>query len=272
MNQGDILKALDQQFSTNVSSIFINSLNKEVAFRDITLKEQKTLTKLIIDNDGREDIIYEATLAMIKSLCLDESFDSLDLTEFDRLKILMLLYRQNFFDNKIKYTCEYCNHNGEAELNFDEIVEKLNDIDVTDKNTEIITNTHKFIFTLGFPNVKNVRAYFKQMYKEKKDKNVINKLGSIDYIDLFIKNIEIENLTDSSTLSINLLGHSINDVELILEKLPQGILLNKSGNSILDSITKNFLSIINTSVLNNICGNCGKEIGLNIGFSDFFLN
>jgi len=273
MNQKDILSALDKQFSTNVTSIFVNSLNREVSFRDVTVKEQKTLTKIIIDNEGREDIIYESTLAMIQALTLDKEFDSLDMSEFDRLKILLALYRQNFFNNKVKYSCKSCGHEGSYELNFDSIIESLDKSDVSDKLLSIDTSSHAFEFTAGFPNVKNVRSYLKQMYKEKKDKNVVNKLSSIDYVDLFIKDMKVINKTDASSepISIDFRNLSINDVEEILQKLPQGVLLNRSGDSMMDKLTKEFLSLISSSFSTNKCGNCGEEINLNIGFSDFFL-
>ena len=271
MNHKDILGALDKQFSTNVTSIIVNSLNKEISFRDVTVKEQKTLTKIIIDNEGREDIVYESTLAMIQSLAIDEDFDSLTLSEFDRLKILLVLYKQNFFNNKIDYTCEECGHKGAFELDFDILEKELDKVDTADRPVTISNKTHDFMFTVGFPNVKNVRAYFKQLYKDKKDKNVINKLNKIDYVDLFIKDIKIVNKENKEEIYVELKNCVINDVEDILSKIPQGILMNRSGNSLFDIISRDLLSTINSSFNKNICGSCGKEVNLNIGFSDFFL-
>ena len=206
MNHKDILGALDKQFSTNVTSIIVNSLNKEISFRDVTVKEQKTLTKIIIDNEGREDIVYESTLAMIQSLAIDEDFDSLTLSEFDRLKILLVLYKQNFFNNKIDYTCEECGHKGAFELDFDILEKELDKVDTADRPVTISNKTHDFMFTVGFPNVKNVRAYFKQLYKDKKDKNVINKLNKIDYVDLFIKDVKIINKENKEEIYRNLMS------------------------------------------------------------------
>lgn len=272
MNHKDILSALDKQFSTGINTVFINSQKKEISFRDVTVKEQKTMTKIIIDNEDREDVLYESTLAMIQSLCLDETFDSLTLTEFDRLKILLALYRQNFFNNKVEYRCKHCDHLGKYELDFDKILDKLDNIDISDKLYDIENSSHKFSFTVGFPNVKNVRAYYKQLYKDKKDKNVVNKLSKIDYIDLFIKNFNIYNKANGDSIYIDLTEYTINETEEVLQKLPQGILLNKSGDSLMDKLTGDFLSVIHSPFSKNICGNCGKEIELNTGFSDFFLS
>lgn len=272
MNHKDILGALDQQFSTNATGVFVNSLNTEIAFRDITVKEQKTLTKIIIDNPNREDIVYESTLAMIQSLCLTKEFDILDLTEFDRLKILLTLYKQNFFNDKIEYTCKHCDHKGKYELDFTRIEKQLDVLDISDKSYTIENNTHTFIFTVGYPNVKNVRTYFKQLIKDKNDKNVVNKINALDYIDLFIKNVTICNKNQSTNeIQIPLKDYTINDVEEVLCKLPQGIILNRSGTSLMDKISKEYLSTVNTIFNYGRCGACGKDIELNIGFSDFFL-
>ena len=272
MNHKDILGALDQQFSTNVSSVFINSFNESLSFRDITVKEQKTMAKIVIDNPNREDIVYETTLAMIKSLCLDKNFEVLDLSEFDRLKILLVLFRQNFFNDKIAYTCPECKEKGEYEIDFKGIEESLDKLDISDQIYPVESATHTFICTVGYPNVKNVRSYFKQLIKDKNDKNVINKVTAIDYIDIFIKNIKIiNNACPDTPIDVPLSNCVINDVEEILSKLPQGILLNRSGTSIMDKISKEFLGPINTVFNSGKCPKCGKDISLNLGFSDFFL-
>lgn len=271
MNHNDILSALDKQFSTNVSPVFINSLKKECSFREVTVKEQKTMTKIIIDNEGKEDVVYDATLAMIQSLCLDKDFEAINLTEFDRIKLLLSLYRQNFFNNEMSYTCKNCNHEGSYEIDFDKIIEQLDTVDLSDRIFEISNDTHIFKFTVNFPGVRRVRSYLKQLYKEKNDKNVKNKLSAIDYIDLFIKNIIIivkEN--DLQILDCNFEDMSINDVEEIISKFPQGIIISRAGNSLTDKITKDFLSVIDATFNKNICGECGKEITLEVGLSDFF--
>ena len=273
MNHKDILGALDQQFSTNATSIFVNCLKTDITFRDITVKEQKTMTKIIIDNPNREDIEYESTLAMIQSLCLTPDFEVLDLTEFDRLKILLALYKQNFFNDKIDYICKECKQAGQYTLDFNTIEKSLDGVNIADNTYVIENNTHNFTFVVGYPNVKNVRAFFKQLFKDKNDKNVVNKISSIDYIDLFIKDVNIasKDISVKNDINIPLKDYMINDIEEILSKLPQGILMSRSGTSLMDKITKDYLSSINTIFSNGKCGNCGKDIQLNIGFSDFFL-
>jgi len=59
-NGKDIFNAFKQKFSTTVRRINVNSLGKEVGFREITVNEQKTLSKTSIENERRKDIIYDA--------------------------------------------------------------------------------------------------------------------------------------------------------------------------------------------------------------------
>ena len=71
----DLVAALKQDFATSVNRVYINSLDKEVSFREITVQEQKTLTRIMAGNEQRKDIVYDAQCALINTACLDETFD-----------------------------------------------------------------------------------------------------------------------------------------------------------------------------------------------------
>lgn len=75
--------------------VYINSIGHEVCFREISVAEQKQLARVMIDNEDRKDIVYDAQCATLKSICLDEDFDIYDVTEFDKIKLLLLLYQRN---------------------------------------------------------------------------------------------------------------------------------------------------------------------------------
>lgn len=62
----------------------------------------------MVGNEQRKDIIYDAQCAIINSVALREGFDVYELTEFDRLKILIALYQANMFSNDVKFTCKNC--------------------------------------------------------------------------------------------------------------------------------------------------------------------
>ena len=81
LSKDDLLKALDSDFATNVSKIYVNSLKREVGFRGI-----------LVANENRKDVVYDAQCAMINKTALDDGFDIYNLTEFDRIKLLMALY------------------------------------------------------------------------------------------------------------------------------------------------------------------------------------
>ena len=60
LNKSEFINALKSDFVTTVKKVYINSLQKEVGFREITVKEQKTLSRIMVDNEQRKDIVYDA--------------------------------------------------------------------------------------------------------------------------------------------------------------------------------------------------------------------
>lgn len=129
---------MKQDFATTVNSIYVNSLKKEVGFREITVLEQKTLSRIMIDNDAknRKDIVYDAQCALINKASLDPSFDIYQLSEFDRLKLLIALYQANMFKNDIRFTCEECGAENIFKLDFGVVLERLDSIDLEPKQFE----------------------------------------------------------------------------------------------------------------------------------------
>ena len=55
-----LLKALEQDFATTVNKLHINSQDKEFSMREVKVSEQKTLSRIMINNEMRKDIIYDA--------------------------------------------------------------------------------------------------------------------------------------------------------------------------------------------------------------------
>jgi len=97
MTKSDLVNALQNDFATSVTKVYINSLKEEKSFREITVKEQKALTRIMSANAKRKDIIYDAQCAMINTAALDEGFDIYKLSEYDRLKLMIALYQSNMF-------------------------------------------------------------------------------------------------------------------------------------------------------------------------------
>ena len=113
-----ILNAFKQEFSTTVNIVHVNSLDRDVSFREITVNEQKTLSKIMFQNEQRKDVVYDTQCQLINKLCLDPDFDIYEVTEFDRIRILMDIYSGDYFNNDIalyyglaEYSVtEYVNH------------------------------------------------------------------------------------------------------------------------------------------------------------------
>jgi len=92
LSKSELVKALEQDFATTVNKAYINSLKKEVSLREVKVSEQKTLSRIMINNEMRKDIIYDAQCALINSVVLDEDFDIYNYSEFDKIKLLMVIY------------------------------------------------------------------------------------------------------------------------------------------------------------------------------------
>lgn len=70
-NPNSILNAFKNKFATKVNAVYVNSLKREVNFREVSVTEQKTLSKTMIENESRRDIVYDTQCALINRLCLE---------------------------------------------------------------------------------------------------------------------------------------------------------------------------------------------------------
>ena len=49
-NSASILNAFKNKFATKVNAVYVNSLKREVGFREVSVTEQKSLSKTMIEN------------------------------------------------------------------------------------------------------------------------------------------------------------------------------------------------------------------------------
>ena len=103
-----MLNAMKSKFISTVIKIYVNSLQREVSFREITVAEQKKLSRIMIDNEDRKDIVYDAQCAILQSICLEKDLDIYSLTEFDKIKLLLLMYQRNMMKHEISFICPEC--------------------------------------------------------------------------------------------------------------------------------------------------------------------
>ena len=64
LNKSEFINALKSDFVTTVRKVYVNSLKREVGFREISVKEQKQLSRIMIDNESRKDIVYDSQCAL----------------------------------------------------------------------------------------------------------------------------------------------------------------------------------------------------------------
>lgn len=256
----ELLAALSQDFATSATKIYFNSVDKEYAFREVSVQEQKSLTRIMSGNENRKDMIYDAQCALINKVALDPGFDIYQFSEFDRLKLLISLYQENMFQNEVKFTCEECGMQNAYTVDFVNTIKKLDEYKLEDKMFEYENSKFKYIFNLRYPSVKLV-SRFHASYCAKHGSNVVKKqrktnelMTNLEYVNLFIKDITLTNKTTNSTRVIVFDNYKVSDIEDILEKFPQDVLYTDKG--VLKFIVNEYIKPINDSFEKHECWKC----------------
>ena len=271
-----IINAFKQKFATTVHSIYVNSLKREVSFRDVSTNEQKTLSKVSLENENRKDIIYDTQCQLINTLCLEDGFSVYRLSEFDRVRLLMEIYQANYFKNDITYKCKECGKENVYKLDFQKIINKFNDFNLDDQifTTEDANYTYKF--TINYPLVRTVSNFYKDYMKKYKglnnvERQVLDNLGNVEYINLYIKGVElIDNKNPNDRIVADLTVMSYAEVEKFIDQFPQNVIFSESS-GVMNFITVNFIEKLNSVFQYEKCAYCGAESTEGIGsLIDFF--
>lgn len=256
----ELLNALEKEFATSVNKVYVNSLDREFSFSEISVKDQKSLTRIMSANEHRKDIVYDAQCAIINKAALDKDFDVYKLTEFDRLKLLISLYQENMFQNEVKFTCEECGAENKYKVNFKNTIQKLDAYKLEDKTFNYENKNFKYKFELSYPTVKLV-SQFHQSYNQihngavpRREMKSNEILVNLEYINLFIKSIDIENKNTGSTKSIAFSNYKVSDIEDILSAFPQDVLYTENG--VLKFIVNEYLKYVNDAFDKHECWNC----------------
>lgn len=288
-----ILNAFKNEFSSTVNVVHVNSIDQDIKFREVTVTEQKTLSKVMIENENRKDIVYDAQCALINKICLDkiertdidpetqekrirfEEFDIYNLTEFDRIRILMEIYQNNYFKNDIKFTCKECGSENIYKMDFSKVTAKLNAFDLQDVTFYSEDRNHNYCFVLNYPSVRNVSNFYKNLMKKyknlsKKQQDVLENIGNIDYINLFIKSIEVTNKNTGQKQVADLTIMTYADVEELISYLPQNIIFDEET-GVLKYVATEFLEKINKAFEYEKCLQCGAETSQSVGSMLDFL-
>lgn len=282
-----ILNVFKNEFSSTINVVYVNSLKKDIKFREITVTEQKSLSKTMIENENRKDIIYDTQCALINKLCLDKiekeqvdpitgetkvvlvDFDINKLCEFDRIRILMEVYQNNYFKNDIKFTCAECGASNSYKLDFSKVISKLNEFTLDDVTYYMEDKNHNYCFVLNYPKVKDVSNFYKHYVKKykgvsSKQREVLDSIGNIDYINLFIRSIEVTNKITHEKHVADLSIMTYSDVEELISYMPQNIIFDEER-GVLKYVATEFLEKINGAFEYEKCANCGAESHHSVG-------
>lgn len=255
----EIKKNFKELFATGYTPVYINSLEKEVGFKEITVQQQKTLSRTMIGNENRKDIIYDAQCALINEAALMDGFDIYKYTELERLKLLIALYQANMFNNDVQFTCKQCGKDNKYKLNFDNVLMKLDKLDIVPKTFHYEKPAMNFDFTVEYPNVKLVSSFHKQYFAKhknmtKKDVEVNDTMSNMEYINLFISGLRVSDKNGNVLKEASFKGFKPEDIEEILQCLPQDVLYTENG--VLQYVTIEFLQKLNESFDKHQCIYC----------------
>lgn len=258
--KSDLINVLKNEFSSTVTSVYINSLDKEVSFREITVLEQKTLTRVMGTNEHRKDIIYDAQCALINTAALDPTFDIYKCSDFDRLKVLMSIYQTNMFADEVEFECSECGAKNKYKVDFNNALLKLDEIILDVKQFEYENRHFKYKFNIEFPSVSYVSSFHKSYFQKHRGtpRNKISQndtTQNIEYINLFIKSIDITNKATNKSTIVDFSKYVVGDREEILATFPQDVLYSQHG--VLMFITDNFIKPMNSSFDKHECCVCG---------------
>lgn len=326
-SSNSILNAFKNKFATKVNAVYVNSLKREVNFREVSVVEQKSLSKTMIENENRQDIAYDTQCALINRLCLENdnaqlrseakdaarnalpeaaekenvdlstpkgasfamkftnefvqkyiaenSFDIYSLTEFDRIRILMEIYQNNYFKDEITYKCKECGCENKYVVDFSKIIDRLNAFDLEDQVYTTEDNQYIYHFTVNYPTVRNVSQFYKTYAKKykgasQKEKDILNNLANMGYVNLYIKNIELidKNTGNKDIADLSLMTYS--EAEQLIEMFPQNIILSEED-GVLQFIIKNLIGKIDSVFQYEKCTQCGAESSIGVGSVGDFL-
>ena len=265
------LNAIKNKFTSTIIKIYINSLKREVNFREITVAEQKKLARIMIDNENRKDIVYDTQCAILKSICLEKDLDIYSLLEFDKIKLLLMLYQRNMNKHEITFVCPECQTENKYQIDFSNAIKKLDAFDISDKKYNYENDNWKFDFIIGYPTVNKVSRFYQSKYlnvKKTTNKTTLDSINStinVDYINLFIKSMSFVDKITGEKTDIDFNEYTIDQMFDVISVLPQDVLYSENGT--ISYITTNFIANINDVFDKHKCYMCGTEIS-NLSDSD----
>jgi len=255
MDISAIQKALETGLSTNVYEILIPSMGKKVPFKPLLTGQCKTMAKIMIDANEKPFDTFRAVVAMIKATCMDEELDLNELTELDRVKIMLEFYTNNNILKDFNIACPKCKKSNKINIDLDKIVSKMESVP-----------TESIMFTNGQPNVLNAVIDIPKLpVMHEFYKSVQNGTSQADDIPgcfitgitLVFENVEVE--------PISILLKDFDEIQEYLDAIqliPYNITVNtESGLSVFDIIMETLDSVMTNDDVSHTCTECGVDFG-----------
>ena len=153
MLDDSMLANIRNTFASAVQRIYVPSLGKTFSFREVSVKEHKTLSKIVISNRDTQSVVYAATLAMIRNLCLEDDFDPYKMSEFDRLRIIVYLFSNNFFSKNLSIRCPRaaCAESIKYPIQYGSLLKMMDSMDCSDIVFENENHIGNVRVISGFP-------------------------------------------------------------------------------------------------------------------------
>ena len=132
----------------------------------------------------------------------------------------------------------------------------------------------KYSFVIEYPSVKTVSNFHKANIGKYRNANTqmiksLDNIANIDYINLFIKTIDLENKGNGAKKNIVMSDYEVKDIEDIVAVFPQDVLYSDEG--VLQYIANNYIKKINDTFDAHLCINCGEKYQNDVNSAESFL-
>lgn len=261
-----VASLLGSNTSSGLYEISFPSIGKTYSFKQLTVAQQRTLSKNSSAENRAEQLIMRC--ALLKEICLDKTFNPANINFAEFVNALITIRNNNFIDDlKYNIKCE----NDECgtvsypfTINLIDVQEKLEKllaelVDANDKFFEFTINNKTVRFILSFPKMSSYIALSKYYSKKENQKNADIAL----FVYPYIQDIEI----DRKKVNIDKLRDNLINFKDFIDNTFIGMSFKKFA----ESVNECFSEITDTMfTYKSKCPNCGTEQTLTIELDDFF--
>lgn len=257
-------EALNSGMNTNVHKFYLPVKDETYNFKPLTVAQVKTLTKIFVDAEEKPFDIYEAICAMIKSMCI-ENLNMVNLSEYDRMKIMFEIFTANDMVADYKIKCSECDHENIVKPNNGKIIESMNKY----KEQEIYFDNEgedRLTCKIAVPSVKRLYNFYYLLQNKLVNSEDVFKCY-IDDIEIHFSNNDVENIELSQGDDEKSLEEFIKNYEM----LPAVLLKDKEKKSVDNYVVDIIDNMFSSQNDYHICEKCGAEIGGEAPASNFTL-